>query len=74
MLSVSEFNLRRAQCLVARITRDDHEIAPALFELLRGIVDPRGDPARFAIGDEVMKQVILMTPQFEEWYQDQLTA
>ena len=54
--------------------RDDHEIAPALFELLRGVVDPNGDKHRYGIGDEVMKRVIMKTPQFEEWYRNQLAA
>lgn len=73
-MSFPEFTLSRAHALVERITRDDHEIAEPLFELLRGIVDPSGDKQRFAIGDEVMKQVALMTPEFEEWHRARVAA
>lgn len=73
-MPASQFTPARAQFLLRRITRDDHTFAPELFELLRGVVDPDGDQVRFGIGDEVMKQVLLMTPQFEEWYRDQLAA
>lgn len=62
------FNLERAIALFDRVTQNDHEIALPLFLLLRGLVDPDGDPDRFAIADEVMRRAILMTPQFEEWY------
>jgi hypothetical protein len=66
--AIPDFDLDLALSLLQRVTENDHEIAFPLFLLLRGVVDPKGDPQRYAIADEVMKRAIMMTPQFEEWF------
>lgn len=54
--------------------QNDPEIAQPLFKFLRDVVDPNGDPARFGIADAVMRRLVVMTPQFEEWYKEQVVA
>lgn len=72
--SAPTLTLPEAQSLLARIFRDDDSFAPELFLLLRGLVDPNGNSDRFAVADEVMQDVIVKTPQFEEWYRQKLIA
>lgn len=62
----------KAVRIALTILQDDHEKAAPLFELLKEVVDPNGDPARYSIADEVMKRIIVFTPQFEEWYRSQV--
>lgn len=70
----SQLTLDQGLDLLDDITRDDHGVAQPLFLLLRGVVDPNGDREKFAIADELMRRVIVKTPQFEEWYRSQLVA
>lgn len=73
-VSKPEFTLDEALAYEKSITRDDHGIALPVFLLLRIVVDPEGNKERFAIADEVMRRLIVKTPQFEEWYRSQLVA
>ena len=63
-----DFNLEQAVDLFKSITKNDHEIALPLFRLFKMVVHPNGDPEKFAIADEIMKRLILLTPEFEEWF------
>lgn len=62
------FSLEQARTLFQRITQNDHEIAFPLFLLLKGVVDPDGDQDRYRIADQIMKEAVFLSPQFEEWY------
>lgn len=73
-VSKPELTLDEALVWFNSLTQDDHGAALPLFLLLRGVVDPNGDKEKFRIADEIMRRAIVRTPQFEEWYQQQLVA
>lgn len=61
-----------ARNLVAQIVRDDN--ASALFGLLKLVCDPNGDPARYSIGWQLMRDLFVETPEGEAAFNQSLGA
>lgn len=59
---------------VSRIVRDNPEIAPDLVDLLVAVIDPNGDPLRRGLGEVALKDLYVLTPEFEEAFRLFLAA
>lgn len=62
--------LSQARDLVSRIVRENDEIAEPLIGLIRGLAPEDGDPVLFSIGDQLARELTLLTPEFEEFYSE----
>lgn len=61
-------SLSQAREDVARIVRDDHDIAPPLIRLIKGLTPEDGDPVLYGIGDQLIRELTLLTPEFDDFY------
>lgn len=52
----------------------DPELASILIILLVSVVDPAGDPQRYALADNVLQYLYTCTPEFDSAYRDYLAA
>lgn len=55
-----------AKDLASRIVRDNPDNAVVLIELLGGLIDPDGEALRYSAGEETMRYLYTLTPQFED--------
>jgi hypothetical protein len=49
---------------------DGHELAEAVVEIIRGVVDPRGDRQRLAIAEELARMLFHDTRYFDKAFKD----
>lgn len=68
MSGIYPLDLSQGRDLVLQMTRDDHSIATPLIKLIRGLTPETGDPDLFALGDQLCRELILLTSEFEEFY------
>lgn len=50
---------------VARIVQNDPDVAPDLFYVITSVMDARGDPAKYAFGCVALRELFMLTPEFE---------
>jgi hypothetical protein len=53
---------------VARIVRDDDDLAAPLIALIKGLVPEDSDPGMFCVADQLMQELTILTPRFEAFY------
>lgn len=64
----SYITLSQARDDVSQITRENDELAEPLIRILRGFAPEDGDPVLFSIADQLIRELTLLLPEFEEFY------
>ena len=64
-----QITLSQARNYYSQIIQNDHSNAKPLKALLTGLV-PESDPDRYAIMDQICRELTILTDEFEEFYSE----
>lgn len=59
---------------VSQIVRSDPAVAAALALVIVSVIDPAGDPQRFALADDVLQHLFTYTAEFDSAFREYLAA